>query len=142
MGVKGLGECKLVKLPSNFFILVKIGREGRVRKDGAISDVCHLNPFSYWPPLQKYNFLPILSLLCKSKMPVICFGKKYYASDCQKYAYTTSSPPLQEAGVHVDMSIIISPLSPGFVRYGSDVGWVCNTQKRGLTRLEKKGGLS
>ena len=47
MGVKGLGECKLVKLPSNFFILVKIGREGRVRKDGAISDVCHLNPFSY-----------------------------------------------------------------------------------------------
>ena len=43
-------------------------------------------------------------------MPVICFGKKYYASDCQKYAYTTSSPPLQEAGVHVDMSIIIPPL--------------------------------
>ena len=30
-----------------FFILVKIGREGRVKKDGAISSVCHLNPFSY-----------------------------------------------------------------------------------------------
>ena len=35
------------KITKQFFILVKIGREGRVRKDGAISDVCHLNPFSY-----------------------------------------------------------------------------------------------
>ena len=53
-------------------------------------------------------------------MPVICFGKKYYASDCQKYAYTTSSPPLQEAGVHVDMSIIISPtLDMGLMWDGS-----------------------
>ena len=34
------------------------------------------------------------------------------------------------------------PCLQSFIRYGSDVGWVCTTQKRGLTRLEKKGGLS
>ena len=133
------------KITKQFFILVKIGREGRVRKDGAISSVRHLNPFSYWPPLQKYNFLPILSLLCKSKMPVICFGKKYYASDCQKYAYTTSSPPLQEAGgrspcwhvhhhfplvsrVSLDMGLMwdgsVAPRKEGWPHWKKRVDWV------------------